>query len=75
MKASTALFALVGVVFLYIGYVYLSHNAGDLPSFYPGHSVGSTVTHTKHGIFAIALGIGSFVIAWFQSGPKKDSAN
>jgi hypothetical protein len=44
--------------------------AKSLPTFFPGHESGSDHHHTKHGIAAVLVGIGCFVLAWFQSGPK-----
>ena len=37
----------------------------------PGHQAGSGHHHTKHGIAALLLGLGAFVLAWFQTGPRK----
>jgi hypothetical protein len=66
-------FIVLGLVLLYITYSYLSHTADALPSWLPGHAAGSSVKHTKHGIAALMLAVGSFVIAWFQSAPKKSA--
>jgi len=44
--------------------------AKSLPGFFPGHQAGSTHHHVKHGIAALLLGLGAFVLAWFQSGPR-----
>jgi hypothetical protein len=59
---------IVGVVLLVIGVVYLAEPAKSLPSFFPGHSAGSTHHHAKHGIAALLLAAGAFVLAWFQTG-------
>ena len=61
---------ILGIVFLVIAALYFSQTAGDLPSFFPGHQSGSSHHHTKHGIAALVVGLGCFVFAWFQSGPK-----
>ena len=42
----------------------------SLPGFLPGHEAGSAHHHVKHGIAALLLGLGAFVLAWFQSGPR-----
>jgi uncharacterized membrane protein HdeD (DUF308 family) len=62
--------ALLGIAFLVVAVLYFAQTAGDLPSFFPGHQSGSSHHHTKHGIAALVVGLGCFVFAWFQSGPK-----
>jgi uncharacterized membrane protein HdeD (DUF308 family) len=62
---------LAGIAFIIIGIVYFAEPAKSLPGFFPGHQAGSSHHHTKHGIAAVLVGIGCFVFAWFQSGPKK----
>ena len=65
----------LGIVFIAIGIVYFVEPAKSLPSFFPGHQSGSDHHHTKHGIAAVLVGIGCFVFAWFQSGPRSADAN
>jgi uncharacterized membrane protein HdeD (DUF308 family) len=60
----------VGVILIVIAIVYFVDPAKSLPSFFPGHESGSTHHHAKHGIAALVLGLGCFVFAWFQTGPK-----
>lgn len=62
---------LAGIVFVIIGIVYFAEPAKSLPGFFPGHEAGSTHHHVKHGIASVLVGVGCFVFAWFQSGPKK----
>jgi hypothetical protein len=62
--------AIAGVILIVIAIVYFAEPAKSLPSFFPGHQAGSTHHHAKHGIAALALGIGAFVLAWFQTGPR-----
>ncbi len=62
---------ILGIVFLAIAVVYFAEPAKSLPSFVPGHEAGSSRHHIKHGIAAAVLGVGSFIFAWFQTGPKK----
>ncbi|HEY0388465.1 MAG TPA: hypothetical protein VGC71_08490 [Gaiellales bacterium] len=60
-----------GIVLIAVGIIYLAVPAKSLP--FPdflGHDAGSSHHHVKHGIAAILVGIGCFVFAWFQSGPK-----
>jgi uncharacterized membrane protein HdeD (DUF308 family) len=61
---------IIGIAFLALGVVYFAEPAKSLPGFIPGHQAGSTHHHIKHGIAAVVLGVGCFVFAWFQSGPK-----
>jgi uncharacterized membrane protein HdeD (DUF308 family) len=63
---------LAGIVFIIIGIVYFAEPAKSLPGFFPGHEAGSSHHHAKHGIASVLVGIGCFVFAWFQSGPKKN---
>jgi hypothetical protein len=60
----------LGAVLIVIGLVYLTEPASSLPGFFPGHEAGSTHHHVKHGIAALLLGLGAFVLAWFQTGPR-----
>jgi hypothetical protein len=66
---------LLGVVLIVIAIVYFVSTAGNLPSFFPGHSAGSGTHHVKHGIAALLLGFACFVLAWFQTGPKRSSVS
>jgi hypothetical protein len=59
-----------GVMLLLIGIVYFTVAAGSLPRFVPGHEAGSTHYHVKHGIAAVLLGAGAFVLVWFRLGPR-----
>jgi hypothetical protein len=66
--------AIAGVVLIVIAIVYFAEPAKSLPSFFPGHQSGSSHHHFKHGIAALALGIGAFILAWFQTGPRSRPA-
>jgi hypothetical protein len=57
-----------------VAVVYFVDSADALPSFFPGHQAGSSHHHVKHGIAALVLGLGAFVLAWFQTGPAGSSA-
>jgi len=61
---------IAGIAFIAIAIVYFAEPAKSLPGFFPGHEAGSSHHHVKHGIAALLLGIGAFVLAWFQSGPR-----
>ena len=64
----------LGSVLIAIAVVYWAEPARSLPSFFPGHEAGSDHHHVKHGIAAFLLGLACFAFAWFNSGPKKGSA-
>jgi hypothetical protein len=61
---------IVGVILIVIAVVYFAEPAKSLPGFFPGHEAGSSHHHVKHGIAALLLGLGAFVLAWFQTGPR-----
>jgi len=65
---------ILGLVFFAIAIVYWAEPAGSLPSFFPGHTAGSSHHHVKHGIAAFVVGLGCLVFAWFQTGPSSDRA-
>ena len=70
-----ALAALVGLVLLVVGVIYIALNEHDIPSFFPGHaSHASSHHHVKHGIAAILLGLACLAFAWFRTGPRDRSA-
>ena len=62
--------SIAGVLLIAIAIVYFAEPAKSLPGFFPGHEAGSSHHHVKHGIAALLLGLGAFVLAWFQSGPR-----
>jgi hypothetical protein len=62
---------LVGITLVVIAIVYFAEPARSLPSFFPGHQAGSGHHHAKHGIAALLLGIGAFVLAWFRTAPPE----
>ena len=64
----------LGIALVALAVVYVADPAKSLPSFIPGHQAGSSHHHVKHGIAALALGLGCFVIAWFQTGPSQGGA-
>jgi hypothetical protein len=48
---------LLGVVLLVVAAVYFLVPADQLPGFFPGHQVGVTHVHTKHGVVAGVVGV------------------
>ena len=70
-----AVAAILGVVLIVIGVVYIALNEHDIPSFFPGHvSHASSHHHVKHGIAAILLGLACLAFAWFRTGPRDRTA-
>ena len=59
---------ILGLALLVVAVVYWVDTASALPSFFPGHSAGSSQHHVKHGIAAAVLGVGCLIFAWFQTG-------
>jgi hypothetical protein len=65
---------IAGIVLIAIAVIYWVNTADGLPSFFPGHEAGSAHHHVKHGIAAFILGLGCFIVAWFQTEPKSRRA-
>ncbi len=72
-KTKITISTVLGLVFLYITYIYATHNALALPAFFPGYTAGLVTVHIKHSIASFVLAAVFFAYAWFQGGPKKDS--
>jgi hypothetical protein len=70
-----AVAALVGLVLIVVGVIYIAFNEHDIPSFFPGHvSHASSHHHVKHRIAAILLGLACLAFAWFRTGPRERPA-
>ncbi len=65
---------LLGIVLIVVAAVYWAEPAKSLPSFFPGHTAGSSHHHTKHGIAAFLVGLACLAFAWFRTGPKSRTA-
>jgi hypothetical protein len=66
----TAALIVLGLVFAALGVVYLTETAAHLPSFLPGHQVGSAHHHTKHALVAFGLAVLLWIGAWFTTGTR-----
>jgi Na+/H+ antiporter NhaD/arsenite permease-like protein len=68
----------IGVLLIVVAVIYFVEPQHSLPSFFPGHSSASSPEaghhHTKHGIAALIVAFACFAFAWFQTGPKTQSA-
>lgn len=60
-----------GVVLIVIALVYFISPASSLPVFFPGYNPALASHHWKHGLLALILGVGGFVLAWFNSGSAR----
>jgi hypothetical protein len=67
------LLIIAGVALVALAIYYWVTPAGSLPSFFPGHLVGSAHKHVKHGVAALLLGIVCFLGAWMLSGRRDES--
>jgi Na+/H+ antiporter NhaD/arsenite permease-like protein len=70
--------AILGVLMIVVAIIYFAQPQHSLPSFFPGHSSATDPEanhhHSKHGIAALVVALACFAFAWFQTGPKGDSA-
>ncbi len=66
---------IVGILFLVAAYIYWSHAAGQLPTYFPGYESASTKIHFKHGLGSAILALALFAFAWFTSGKKSPEQN
>jgi protein-S-isoprenylcysteine O-methyltransferase Ste14 len=69
-----ALAIVLAIALFVVAGVYFAEPAKSLPSFFPGHSAGSTTHHIKHGIASVVVGLALLVFAWFATGPRKTAA-
>ncbi len=69
--ALTAAAAVLGIALIVVAVVYWVEPARSLPSWFPGHEVGSTHHHVKHGVAALVVGLAVLAFAWFQTGGGK----
>ncbi len=61
----------LGIFFIGLAVYYWRTPAGLLPSYLPGYLAGSAHAHFKHGLASLILGLFLFIVAWFNSAPKK----
>lgn len=59
---------IAGVLFFILAYVYWTTPAHSLPHYLPGFQADSSKIHFKHGLGSLILGLGAFILLWFQSG-------
>jgi hypothetical protein len=73
-KPLSIVLVLLGILLIAVAVYYWVTPAGSLQTWIPGYESGSDHHHFKHGLAAMILGLGAFVLAWFNSG-KKESAH
>lgn len=71
IRPLTIALAILAVVLIIAGVVYLTKTAGDLPAFFPGHAAHSTKHHYKHGIAMFVLALLALGGAWFTTAPER----
>ena len=66
--------AIIGVLGIILGIVYIAVPAGDLPSIF-GHTTPANGHHTVRMAVAFVVGVACLVGAWFVNKGSKASAN
>jgi len=71
MHKSLAIIAgILGVVFLILAFVYWTTPASSLPTYLPGYDPAMGGIHFKHGLAALIVAVGLFIVVWFKTGKK-----
>lgn len=68
--------AIVAILFIVVGFIYLAEPAKSLPSVIPGHLAGSTGHHPLRSVGSFVVGVILLVAAWFalRYQPKSGAA-
>ena len=72
-SAKITLGIILGLLFVWVGYVYATHTAQNLPHYFIGYQAGLAKVHVKHSIASFVVGALCFVYTWFQTGPKNQN--
>jgi hypothetical protein len=59
-----AIFYLVAIYYAMTAIIYITTQAGKLPTFMPGYAPGSARIHSTHALSAAILAMVLFVIGW-----------
>jgi amino acid permease len=62
---TAVILAIIGILFIIVGIIYVAEPAKSLPSIIPGHLAGSTGHHPLRATGTLVLGVVFFVGAWF----------
>ena len=60
-----AILAIIALIFIVVGVIYIAEPASSLPSFIPGHIAGSSGHHPLKAVGSLVVGIVFAVGAWF----------
>ena len=71
IRPLTVLLLVLTIVLAFVGFLYFTKTAADLPSFFPGHLARSAHKHTKHGMVAVTLAVVTLVGAWVSTAPGR----
>lgn len=72
-KTLNIVLVVLGVLFLFLAFVYWSTPANALPSYLPGYDPSMMTAHFKHGLAALILALAAFIFVWFNTGKKRSS--
>ena len=59
-----AIFYLVAIFYAMVAFIYITTQAGSLPTFMPGYVAGSARIHTTHALAAAIVAVVFFIIGW-----------
>jgi hypothetical protein len=62
---TAVILAIIGILFIIAGIIYVAEPAQSLPSIIPGHLAGSTGHHPLRAAGTLVLGVIFFIGAWF----------
>jgi uncharacterized membrane protein HdeD (DUF308 family) len=62
-KVLTVLLAVIGIVLIIVGVIYLAEPAKSLPHFFPAYNAKQHLKATKHGALALIVGVVVLIIA------------
>jgi uncharacterized membrane protein HdeD (DUF308 family) len=62
-KVLTVLLAIIGILAIVVGVIYIAEPAKSIPHFFPAYQAKSHFHATKHGAAAIVVGVVVLVIA------------
>jgi amino acid permease len=62
---TAVILAIIAILFIIVGLIYLAEPAKSLPSFIPGHIAGSSGHHPLRAVGTLIIGVIILVGAWF----------
>jgi hypothetical protein len=76
-KVLITILAVVGLVAIVVGIVYLTVKIGSLPSFFPGHAAHGRGHRKKRGYLAVGVGVvllASSLVVAYAARPRRQRA-